>query len=275
MGKKALPLPIRKDAPRVSPGFGAPTAGVARHKGMTVLEKKPAEKGNGSAWGAQNGSLLHVELFSSMTTKELDKIRSNFVLKEFKKNQIILREEDTSEYMYIIVKGKVKISRTAREGKEMILSMHGAGEFFGEMSLIDGETVPATVSAMERSLVALISRGDFFVLLYAQNKILHNLLRILCIRLREAWKHVQLLNFNDASHRVKMLFLMLSDGYGEKTADGTTLRIRLIHQDIADMTGLTRETVTRVIDKLKRSGEIRINKNKLVHLNPEFESIPF
>lgn len=271
--KNAALMRLRKAEHGVSPVSDARTAGGAQHKEVALLERMPSSKRNEPPWGSVNGFLVHIDLFSSLTKKELDSIRSNFVLKEFKKSQIILHEEETSEYMYIIVKGKVKISRTAKEGKEMILSMHGAGEFFGEMALIDGETVPATVSAMERSLIALISRDDFFVLLYAQNKVLHNLLRILCIRLREAWKRIQLLNFNDASQRVKMLFLMLSDGYGEKTAEGTTLRVRLIHQDIADMTGLTRETVTRVLDRLKRSGEIRINKSKLVHLNPEFESI--
>jgi CRP/FNR family transcriptional regulator len=67
---------------------------------------------------------------------------------------------------------------------------------------------------------------------------------------------------------------MFAEDYGEKMTDGTTLHIRLIHQDIADMTGLTRETVTRVLDRWKKSGEIRIGKNRLIHLTPEFESIP-
>jgi CRP/FNR family transcriptional regulator len=72
-----------------------------------------------------------------------------------------------------------------------------------------------------------------------------------------------------------MLFLMLSETYGEKTEEGTVLNIRLIHQDIADMTGLTRETVTRILDKWQRGGEIKILKNRRILLQPEFDSIAF
>jgi CRP/FNR family transcriptional regulator len=222
---------------------------------------------------SSNGLLKDIALFSSLTDKELHQIRTHIVLKEFKKNRMILHEEDTSEFMYIIVRGKVKISRAGKEGKEMVLSMHGSGEFFGEMSLIDGKTVPASVSAVEDSLVAIISKDHFYSLLYSQQKVLENLLKIFCSRLRESWKRIQMLNFNDAAQRIKMLFLMLSENYGKKTAEGTTLQIKLIHQDIADMTGLTRETVTRVLDKWKRGGEITINKNKHIHLYPDFESI--
>ena len=104
---------------------------------------------------------------------------------------------------------------------------------------------------------------------------MENLLHILSLRLREAWKRIQLLNFNNASQRVKMLLLMLSETYGTKNprGTGTVLNIKLIHQDIADMTGLTRETVTRVLDKWQKSGEIQILKNKYIQLRPETTSL--
>lgn len=220
-----------------------------------------------------NGLLSNIALFTSLTEKELQQIRTHIVLREFRKNHVILHEEDTSDFMYIIIRGKAKISRVAREGKETVLSMHGAGEFFGEMSLIDGKTAPASVSAVEDSLVAIVSKDHFYSLLFTQKKVLENLLRILCSRLRESWQRIQMLNFNDAAQRIKMLFIMLSESHGTRTEEGTTLQIKLIHQDIADMTGLTRETVTRVLDKWKRSGEITIHTNKHIRLNPDFESI--
>jgi len=220
-----------------------------------------------------NGLLKDIELFSSLADKELRQIRAQVVLRDFKKNQTILREEETSEFMYIIIKGKVKISRMGKDGKEAILSMHGSGQFFGELSLIDGRTTPAAVLAVENSNVAIISREHFYALLYTQRKVMENLLKILCSRLREAWQKIELLNFNNASQRVKMLLDMLAETYGEKTPEGTVLHVRLIHQDMADMTGLTRETVTRVLDKWKKSGEIEVLRNKYIRLNAEFDSI--
>ena len=175
--------------------------------------------------------------------------------------------------MYIIIHGKVKISRVGRDGKEAILSLHGSGEFFGELSLIDGRTSPAAVLAVENSNVAIISKDHFYDLLYTQRRVMENLLKILCSRLRDAWQKIEMLTFNDASQRLKMLLNMLSETYGEKTPEGTVLRVRLMHQDLADMAGLTRETVTRVLDKWKKSGEIEVLRSKYIRLNDEFNSI--
>jgi CRP/FNR family cyclic AMP-dependent transcriptional regulator len=220
-------------------------------------------------------SLKKTALFSSLTTDELRQVLDNIVIKNFKKNEIILHEENTSQFMYIILDGEAKVVQSTDTGKEIIMSVHQSGDFFGELSLIDGKTAPAAVCATRDSVTAIISKQDFFALLLGQNKVLENLLRILCSRLRESMKKIQILNFNNAAQRIKMLFLLLSETYGEQSANGTTLKIRLIHQDIADMTGLTRETVTRILDKWRRSGEIQVLKNKFILLKSEFESIPF
>jgi len=214
--------------------------------------------------------LKNLELFSDLSDTDLAEVSEKIVLKEFLKNETILREEETNEYMYIILFGKVKAYQTASGGKETILAIHGEGDHFGEMSLIDGKTVPATVTALENSLVGLISRSDFFNLLYNQRKITDKLFQLLCHRIRESWKRIQLLNFKNASHRVKMLFIMLSEEHGRKTKDGIVILVKLTHQDIADMTGLTRETVTRVLDKWKKDKFIRILKNRFIQLDPDF-----
>jgi len=218
-------------------------------------------------------SLKQTALFSSLTAEELRQINKKVIIRNYLKNEIILHEENTNEFMYIILNGETKVVQTTDEGKEIIITVHQSGDFFGELSLIDGKTAPAAVYATKSSVIAIISRKDFYSLLFNQHKILKNLLQILCIRLRESMKKIQLLNFNNAAQRIKMLFILLSESYGEKKPEGTILTIKLIHQDIADMTGLTRETVTRVLDKWQRGGEIKILKNRHILLRPEFESI--
>ncbi len=220
-------------------------------------------------------SLKKTPLFSSLTSDELHRIQGNVIIKNFKKNEIILHEENTSEFMYIILDGEAKVVQSTDAGKEIIMSVHQSGDFFGELSLIDGKTAPAAVCATKDSVTAIISKNDFYSLLFSQNKFLENLLRILCSRLRESMKKIQILNFNNAAQRLKMLFLMLAESYGEESAEGTILKIKLIHQDIADMTGLTRETVTRILDKWRKNGEIQVLNNKYILLKPEFESITF
>jgi CRP/FNR family cyclic AMP-dependent transcriptional regulator len=220
-------------------------------------------------------SLKEIALFSSLTSDELHQIREKIVFRRFKKNEIILHEENTNEFMYIMFDGEAKVVQTTAKGKEILVTMHKAGDFFGELSLIDGKTAPAAVWATKDSVTAIISKNDFYSLLLNQKKILENLLRIFCARIRESLKKIQILNFSNASQRIKMLFLMLSETYGEKTPEGTLLNIKLIHQNIADMTGLTRETVTRVLDRWQRGGEIKILKNRFILLCPEFDSISF
>lgn len=220
-------------------------------------------------------SLKEIDLFLSLTPEELRGIRGKIVIKRFKKDERILHEEDTNAYMYIIFEGAAKVVQTAGEGKEIMIALHQAGDFFGELSLIDGKTAPAAVLATTDSVIAIIAKKEFHSILFNQHKVVENLLRILCSRLRDSMKKNQLLTFNNAAQRIKMLFLMLSDSYGERTGEGTLLKIRLIHQHIADMTGLTRETVTRVLDKWQKSGDITIRKDRFILLRNEFESIEF
>lgn len=220
-------------------------------------------------------SLRKISLFASLTPEELHQVREKFIIKSFKKNEIMLHEEHTNEYMYIILDGEAKVVNTTETGKEILITVHQTGDFFGELSLIDGKTAPAAVTAMKDSVTAIISKQDFYSLLFNQRKVLENLLQLFCSRIRESLKKIQILNFNNAAQRIKMLFLMLSETYGEKTEKGTILKIKLIHQDIADMVGLTRETVTRILDKWQRGGEIEILKNRYILLRPEFESIAF
>ncbi len=214
--------------------------------------------------------LRNIQLFSGLDDEELYQISAKVVLKEFKRNEVILYEEDTSEYMYIILLGKVNVIQTTEDGKEIILATHQSGEFFGEMSLIDGRTSPATVLATEDSLVAIISKPEFHSLLTNYAKVLERMLQILCSRIRDSWSRIHLLNFKNASQRIKMLLLTLSFDKGEKTSEGITLNIKLTHQNIADMVGLTRETVTRVLDKWRKDGTITILKKRFIHLNSNF-----
>jgi len=219
--------------------------------------------------------LKGIQLFSSLNNEELYQINDRIIVRQFKKSETILYEEDTNQFMYIILIGKVKVIKTTGEGKEIILAMHQSGDFFGEMSLINGKTTPASVIATEDSLIAIISKKDFYSILFSQHKILEKLLEILSSRLRTSWDTIKLLTFNNATQRLRMLFFMLSEEHGEETKEGIVLNIRLSHQEISDMTGMSRETVTRVLDRWQKDGEISILDNKLIRLNPPFKKRRF
>lgn len=210
-----------------------------------------------------------IALFSSLTPEEIADIGPKVIIKRFKKNEVILHEEDTNEYMYIVVNGKVKVSKCTPDGNEVILAFRKEGESFGEISLIDEKTMPATVAAAEESIVALIARVDFHTLLDTQKKFRDSFILLLCTHLREACKRAHLMTFNSAVDRIKMLFMLLAEKHGEHSPQGMLLDIKLTHQNIANMSGLTRETVTRVLDTWKKHGDITI-ENRYITLSKEF-----
>jgi|GEM_PF-198448 CRP/FNR family transcriptional regulator len=215
-------------------------------------------------------SILGIELFSSLGPDELQIVTEKMTVKDFKRGEIILCEEDTNEVMYILLDGEVKVIQTAEDGREMILAMHKSGHFFGELSLIDGRTSPASVVATRHSVIAIISKNNFFALIYSQPKVLNKLLLILCSRFRDSLGTIQMLNFNNALQRIKMLFIMLYEKHGKEENGLKVLNIKLTHQGLAEMSGMSRETVTRVIDRWQKDGDLTILNNKLIALNPAF-----
>ncbi len=213
--------------------------------------------------------LRDIDLFSELTDEDLEEIKGMLRIKRVKKGSIILYEKDTNRVMYIVLSGKVKVTQVTEDGKEIILAIHTSGEFFGEVSLIDKKTVPATVEAMEDSTVALITEEDFNELL-RNFKFTMSLLKIFSRRLREAWRKIYMLNLKNATDRMKVLFLTLMTRHGKPQENGMLLDIPLTHQEIADMAGLSRETVTRVIDRWKKEDLIRVLRRGVILLREDF-----
>jgi len=218
--------------------------------------------------------LSQIELFADLSREELTMLAGRVTLKEFRKGQVILYEEDAHDFMYGVLRGEVKVFRTTSDGKEAIVAVHGSGDSFGEISLIDQQTIPATVAALENALVALVTRDHFFDII-RHPKVLNRLLRTLTTRLRDSWSQIRLLHSKEASQRVSTLIHTLLDKRGEPSEDGMILKLRLTHQSLADMTGLTRETVTRILDKWKDSGWITTDDNRhMVIKESFFKNIP-
>jgi len=215
-----------------------------------------------------------IPFLACLPEEEFTGLERIILKKHFKKNDVILLEEDTPNFMYIIFSGKVKIVKISADGKEQILAIHKKGDFFGEMAFLDGKTRSATVIAMEEVHAGLIKRSDFERLL-KNPKILRELISILCARLRTALLMLKVLSFADAEQRVRSILAHLSTQYGVNDQQGILINVRLTHRDIADHTSLSRETVTRLLDRFVKSGEIELTANRYILLkSPFFEKIP-
>jgi CRP/FNR family transcriptional regulator, cyclic AMP receptor protein len=212
--------------------------------------------------------IRRVPLFSTLSQDEFNQLERIFVMRSFGKGQIIFLEEETGTYMYLVLSGKVKVTKAGTGGKETILAIHRAGDFFGEMSLLDGKTSPATVSAMEDAKIISVSGVDFHKYLMHNEKVMLQIIQVLCARLRQVWQ-TQSLNSSTADARIRMGIYQLAKRHGIRDAHGTIIDLKITHQELADMVGTSRETVTRTIARLREQGILEIEQRRITLIDAE------
>jgi len=211
-----------------------------------------------------------VPFLACLTDTEIDELEQVVTERKFSRDEVILLEEDTCKYLYIVYSGKVKVVKTGADGREHILAIHRKGEYFGEMGILDGKTSPAAVVAMENAEVGLISKEVMEKYLLTKARVLRELISVFCVRLREAWLKVKTLSLIDAESRVKAVLNLISDQYGVKDQRGAIISLKLTHKDIANYCSLSRETVTRQLLRLSEADEIAILEDKRILLKHAF-----
>ncbi|MDA8414516.1 MAG: Crp/Fnr family transcriptional regulator [Desulfobacteraceae bacterium] len=219
---------------------------------------------------ASNCQILKtIPFFASLTEEELWEMASQMTTKKVKKNQVVLFEEDTQNYMYVIYSGKVRVVQINEEGREQILTIHKKKDYFGEMALLDGKTSPATIIAMEESEIGLLGRDDFYRFIETNSNMRKQIISTLCTELREAWMMVRIMSYDNAEQRILGVFDRLKDLYGVTDQRGVIISLKLTHSQIANYASVTRETVTRTLKKLECNGAIQMQENKCILLrNP-------
>jgi CRP-like cAMP-binding protein len=216
--------------------------------------------------------ISNIPFFSTLSPAEVEQVELLFKKKQFAKEQIVLYEEDTSNFMYLIYSGKVRVVKMNDEGKEQIITIHKRNDFFGEMSLLDGKTSPATVIAHEDSVIGLLHKMDFEEYLMHNDGIRRKIIELLCARLRESWDMIKILSFNaeNAQDRVMSLLRRLQDLYGVKDDRGVIIDVKMTHQQMASYASVTRETMSRVLRTLEKAEMITVLDNKAILLNNRF-----
>ncbi|MFC1731253.1 Crp/Fnr family transcriptional regulator [candidate division KSB1 bacterium] len=213
--------------------------------------------------------LQRVPMFAELEMEEIKKLADCLQLKHFKRDTLVVLETDEGSTLYIIVNGKVKISRMSDSGKEVILAILGEGDFFGEMSLLDGLARSANVTTTKDSELYLLKREDFLRLLKENPHIGISLLRELAIRLRKSDMQIKSLSLFDATGRVGSALIQLAEDSGT-IKDGTVHLSSLPSQkDLSNMSGTSRETISRVLKVFIKEGMITKSKNNLYINNYE------
>jgi len=208
--------------------------------------------------------LSEVSIFSDLSTSELEKVEKIVKLRDYPKGSMIILEEEYGDIIFIIVKGTVKISRVNDEGKEVILSLLGIAEIFGEMSVLDGESRSANALAQESCELLAIKSDDFLALLKENFKLSFSLMGELAKRLRKSDMHIEALSLSDAEHRIGVSILNLAEEMGVIRKGKVTIENLPYQQDIASMSGTSRETVSRILKTFEDRNMVSKTGHRLI-----------
>jgi len=213
--------------------------------------------------------LRNVSLFESLNDEEIETLSDVTFTRTFGKDSVIILAEEEGDTLFIIKEGQVKVSIVSEEGREVILSLLGSGSVFGELSLLDGKPRSANVVAIEETELIMLRRADFVQLIYKVPQIATSLLAELASRLRRTDRQIEGLALLDVTSRISETLLQLAGDQGVETTDGILIQNRPTHQELANMSGTTRETVSRVLKRLESQGYISCKGRTITILREE------
>tara|TARA_A100001011_G_C14253569_1_gene819038 strand:- start:370 stop:1068 length:699 start_codon:yes stop_codon:yes gene_type:complete len=211
--------------------------------------------------------LQSVSLFFDLSEKELGYIEEKMVTRRYENGNYIFLEDSEGEQCFFVAKGSVKVTRLSKDGREVILTMLNAGDFFGEMSLLDGESRSANVIALEETEVLTLNREDFLVVLHDYPTIAIQLVKEMAGRLRKSDRQIASLSLSDAEKRITMCIIRFADDQGVIKNGKVSIPKTPIQQDIANMAGTSRETVSRALSILEKENLIERNGRELIILD--------
>lgn len=212
--------------------------------------------------------LRRINLFADLTDKESDTILDLMRERTITRGTTVFHQNDNGGGLYLILSGSVKIWRTGRDGRDVTVAVLGDGNFFGEMSLIDGQPRSASATALQTTGLLVLDREHFQRYVLAQARIVAKLLRELSKRLRAADQSIENLALGSVHDRLAHLLGHLGRRAPMRGGEGTIERAPT-HQDIADMVGSSRETVTRTLAAMEKQGLLAIDRKRIT-LKPAF-----
>jgi CRP/FNR family transcriptional regulator len=156
------------------------------------------------------------------------------------------------------------------DGQERVMAFRHRGDYFGEMGLLDGKTDSATIIAIEPCKMLLVTKTLFDEFFMQNNKALLGIIALLCKRLRESWVFHNIIGLKDAESKIRATLARYGETLGIRDSSGVIINSTFSHQSLADRVQITRETVTRALNRMKDQKEIEIVAGRRIKLLPAF-----
>jgi CRP-like cAMP-binding protein len=208
--------------------------------------------------------LKKIPLLQDLPADAMSRLAESVEINEVRRRQVVYLPGDPGHSVYFVNGGRVKISKVTRDGKELTLAYRGPGDLFGELAMVDGGPREEMAEAMDNALLTEMERGDFEHLVQGHPLLGFRLAKLLTVRRREIENKIENLVFKDVNAKLAELLLRLGSDYGVDDARGTLVALKITHQEMANLIGSTRETVSLTLSQFKRRGLIRTEGRKVI-----------
>jgi CRP/FNR family cyclic AMP-dependent transcriptional regulator len=213
--------------------------------------------------------LRRSEALAEASADALGKLLTSAQLGTYRARQVVYLPGDRASGVHFVGNGRVKISKVTRDGKELTLAYRSTGDFFGETCLLDGRPREEMVEAMEPCTTVEVPQTDLDELLQANVSVAYPMVRTLIARRRDLETKVEQLIFKDVGSKLAELLLRLGTEHGVENKKGLVLGLKITHQEMANLIGSTRETVSLTLSQFKRKGFIATEGRRVILADTE------
>ena len=208
--------------------------------------------------------LRELAIFSRLEGNQVKLICERATERKYLKGEIIFFEDNNDENLYILLEGRVKLTMLSPEGKEKAISILQVGDIFGEMSLFDQDTTPITAEVIDDARLVSVPFQDLEEIIRQEPEVAIKIIEALAKRSRLLTSQIRELVFQDAEGRLASLLMRFIEDFGVEVKSGYLIDIVLTHQEIANLMGSSRVTVTKLLNQFIDEGIIKIHKRKIV-----------
>ncbi len=205
--------------------------------------------------------LAQIPMFERVGREDLEQLSGLLQQKRYNKGEVIFHQGDVGTALFIVRKGEVAIRLSSAEGREVILSLVGRGYAFGELALLDGEPRSTDAVAREETDLLKLQREDFQRFLSERPQVAMDLLAVLSRMVRRVTQHVHDAAFLDARARLARVLLERAQAQGQPGPTGGVVIPRLTQAELANLCGVTRESVNKWLSFYKREGLVTSDKS--------------
>lgn len=214
-------------------------------------------------------ALKQFGIFTGLTDSELESLSEAITLKRYKKRDIVYLPGDKREGIFLLHKGKVKVSRLSEDGRELTMEIYKEGDIFGEHALIEEGEHQSMASALELSYISQISKSQMQVLMKQIPTLSYNIAKLMGLRRMSLEKKVEDLVFRNVPSRLAKLLLNLAHKYGVELGRSILINTKLSQQELGNLIGSTRETTSHFLNQFRKVGFIDFDKRVINILDKE------